>query len=380
VFCLGIGLALTAGASLARTRQVRIKWPSREFRDLQSALDAAPDNAIIEIKAGIYQIDQPLIVSGKKVVIRGAGAAFSGEYSRTPTTHLIGPSPHEVVDERGNVVLRAEAVQGLWNFIAADVVIEDMNLTGFDAGIVARPDDRGESGPTQVRNVVISGTGRGILSTAPADLSVEQCRISDTKWNGISFAPKFTFPGPLPVLNVTGTVLVEPEGAGIYFENAIAFVSDVDVLSAETGGVVGVASTSFIDHSNFIGNHKAGLLLAGGFSDIEDNTILGTQASLQGTLGDGITLWSLNEQMQADVQDNLIMTSHRAGVSSFGAWVDLADNDIFCATFDLFGTDFDSFVFELNDLSGNECGCGQVGPCAATGDGLEPPPPVGGLE
>jgi hypothetical protein len=103
-----------------------------------------------------------------------------------------------------------------------------------------------------------------------------------------------------------------------------------------------------------------------GSSQIENNLIQATQASLEGVLGDGVTLWSLNQQMQADV--------------SFGAWADLMDNDIYCATFDLFGADVGYFQTQLNDLSANQCGCGQIKPCAAIGDGWEPPPPVGGLE
>lgn len=377
---LGIGLALTAATSAARSRPVKIKWPSRESRDLQSAIDAAPDNAIVEIKAGVYEVSDPILVRGKRLVIKGAGSGFAGATARTPITHLIGPPPSPVLDERGDLVLRAEAVQGLWNFVAAGGVIQDMNLTGFDAAIVHKPGDRGDTGPVEVRNVVISHTGRGILSLSASNLSVESCTITNTRWNDISFAPRFISPGLLPTLQVKATVLVEPEGAGIYFANTLAFLDGVTVLSADTGGVVGIESASLIQNSDFIGNRKAGILLVDGSSQIESNLIQATQVSLEGVLGDGVTLWSLNQQMQAHVSDNLIFSSARAGISSFGAWLDLMENDIFCATFDLFGADSGNFQFQLNDLSGNQCGCGQIKPCAAMGDGLEPPPPVGGLE
>jgi hypothetical protein len=359
---------------------VKIKWPSREYRDLQSAIDAAPDNAIIEIKAGVYQISDPIIVSGKRLVINGAGSGFAGAAAQTPITHLIGPPASPVLDERGDLVLRAEAVQGLLTFVAAGGVIQDMNLTGFDAAIVNKPGDRGDSGPVAVRNLVISHTGRGILSLSASGLSVESCTITNTRWNGISFAPRLINPGLLPTLQVKATVLVEQEGAGIYFANTFAFLDDVTVLSADTGGVVGIESASLIQNSDFIGNRKAGILLVDGSSQIENNLIQATQASVEGVLGDGVTLWSLNQQMQADVSDNLIFSSARAGISSFGAWADLMDNDIFCVTFDLFGADVGNFQSQLNDLSGNQYGCGQIKPCAAIGDGLEPPPPVGGLE
>jgi hypothetical protein len=178
-------------------------------------------------------------------------------------------------------------------------------------------------------------------------------------------------------------VIVEPEGAGIYFANTIAFLDGVWVAGADTGGVVGVSSSSFILNSSFTGNTKAGIQLVDGFSKIENNVIVGTHAQDLGAedvLGDGITLWSLDNLMHAQLFDNLILGSDRAGVSAFGALVEMADNDIFCSAFDLGIEDFGSFAGEYVDLNGNECGCGLTEPCLAKSYELKPPPPVGGLE
>jgi hypothetical protein len=377
--------AMAMAVSGERTSRARIRWPSREFRDLQAALDAAPNDAVVEIKAGVYRIDQPLVVRGKRLRIVGAGSGRERTPTRShgPITHLAGPAPRPVVDERGNLVLRAEAVQGLWHCVGAELLFEDIRLSGFDAAIVSTSAGGRTADPVEVRSVVIADTGRGILSLTPADLTVESCTIQDTAWNGISLAPGSEFPGVLPTLIVADSSIINPGGAGIYFEHSLAFFDQVGVQGALAGGIVGVASGSFIHNSVIINNRKAGILLAGGFSEIENNLILQTHATLINNLfGDGVSLWSLDQQMQADLSNNLIGDSERAGFSSFGAWADLTDNLILCASFDVISEDFDGFQSLLTDSGGNLCGCGgQFGACAATGVGpLEPPGPVGGLE
>jgi len=204
-----------------------IQWPSAEFRSLQSALDAAPESAVIEIAEGTYEIEAPLTVRGKRLLIIGAG---SGRKREERITRLVGPPPNPVVDERGNLVLRAEAVEGLWNLVAADVQIKHMQLSGFDAGIVSKPDNERSSGPTTVKDVTITDTGRGILSLSTADLSVKDCTIQRTRWNAISFGPKFVDFNSVPNLTTKALTLIDPQHAGIYFENTFAFIDDVNVL------------------------------------------------------------------------------------------------------------------------------------------------------
>ncbi len=380
IFLLALGPALTEAATGRESGRVTIEWPSREFPELQAAINAAPDNAIIQIREGVYQIDEPLFVRGKQLVIVGAG---SGRQREDRLTHLVGPPPRPVLDDRGNLVLRAEAVEGLWNFVAANVVIKDMKVTGFDAGIVSKPDEERGSGPTVVKDVVITDTGRGILSLSSSDLSVEDCTISRTQWNAISFGPKFPNLEIPANLTASAVTLIDPDGAGIYFENTLAYIDAAAVLGAQAGGIVGLASSSFILDSALVGNTEAGVLLMGGFSQIENNTILGTSPLQGDILGDGISLWSSGsgqQQMQAFVADNLIQSSERAGISVFGATVDLLDNNIFCSAFDMVRAEYAGFVDVVNDLGGNQCGCGMLEICAAVGGEPTPPPPVGGLE
>jgi hypothetical protein len=83
-------------------------------------------------------------VKGKRLVIRGAGSGLDHARRREPlqpegrVTRLVGPPPQRVKDERGNIILHADAVQGLLNATASDLVVEGLHISGFDAGIVAR--------------------------------------------------------------------------------------------------------------------------------------------------------------------------------------------------------------------------------------------------
>jgi hypothetical protein len=149
-------------------------WPSPDFRDLQAAIDAAPDGATLELGPGVFAIREPLQVKGKRLVIRGAGSGLDharGRESRQPegpVTRLVGPPPQRVKDERGKIVLHADAVQGLLNATASDLVVEGLHISGFDAGIVARDGDDGRTGTTLVRDLHVSDTGRGILMRSSA--------------------------------------------------------------------------------------------------------------------------------------------------------------------------------------------------------------------
>src|SRR5438105_14397398 len=130
---------MTAARASAGAERGEIRWPAPGLRDLQAAIDAAPDGATIRIREGVYEIGAPLFVRGKRLTIVGVG---NGLRTRR-ATQLVGPPPQPVVDERGDLVLRGDAVQGLFNFIGADVVVKNIRLSGFDAAIVTKADERG---------------------------------------------------------------------------------------------------------------------------------------------------------------------------------------------------------------------------------------------
>ena len=78
-----------------------LRWPSPEFRDLQAAIDAAPDGATLELGPGVFAIREPLQVKGKRLVIRGAGSGLDHARGREPrrpegpVTPIGGPSAPE---------------------------------------------------------------------------------------------------------------------------------------------------------------------------------------------------------------------------------------------------------------------------------------------
>ena len=135
--------------------------------------------------------------------------------------------------------------------------------------------------------------------------------------------------------------MIDPAGAGIYFEHASPVIENTSVTGASHGGIVGVASVSFISETAIIDCAEDGILLQGGWSDIHDNEIWGTTSVLvdnQQLYGDGASfLESPGHPMTATLHDNVINYSDRAGVSSFGANVTLGDNGISCSALDLDG-------------------------------------------
>jgi len=152
-------------------------------------------------------------------------------------THLVAPRARPVTDAAGNLVLPAEAVTGLFNAIGAEVVIRDLMVTGADAAVLARNDERGNSGMTLVKDVVIAGAGRGILSLGSGDLLVSGCEITNTLWHGVSVDNASLATDNL--LLVDETKILTPICAGIYFANTTGFFSGVSVSGASCGGIVG---------------------------------------------------------------------------------------------------------------------------------------------
>jgi hypothetical protein len=349
-------------------RQVRIHWPAGG-RGLQATLDAAPDGARLVIGAGEFAVTQPLVVAGKHLTIVGAGRG---------RTRFIGPAPQPVVDARGAVILPAASVEGVWSFVGANVTIARMTLVGFDAGIVTTPDAAGLSGATIVHNVDIADTGRGILALADGDLTVTHSTISNTRWNGISFAP-VRVRAFVPTLHLEQMKVVDPANAAIHCTSGNEVLSNVIAAKGKSGGLVAIGCTTDVGSSLFSNNTKMGIQIAGGTATIHDTKIINTHSD-NGVFGDGINLFDWNGQpAYAVITDCSISYTERAGVSVFGSDASLANNTISCAAFDLDG-EADPLPYAFHDNMGNVCGCPAVDMCKASSSQLAPPPPVGGLE
>jgi len=361
-----------------------IRWPAPGLRDLQSAIDVAPDGATIQVAPGVYEISQPIFVHQRLTVV-GAGSGLTGPGQ---VTSLMGPTPQPVVDERGQLVLLATDVKGLFNVIGAGAVtFKDIQLSGFDAGIVGKNDAGGNAAPIAVENVVITNTGRGILFLSTANLTVRDCIIANTLWHGISVAPQLGGALLIPVLQVADAVIVNPAGAGIYFAFVAAHIEFADILGARAGGIVGFhgqAGTSILD-SFLLANTEFGIqLFDTADAEIGNNRIVDTFATADGNFGTGVTVFSSEPAVllsKADLHDNQIDTSALDGVLSFASDVTLQNDLITCSTFDLDVESVGGVLGSFEDGGGNLCGCPDaVNSCVVSSSQVLPPKMVGGLQ
>jgi hypothetical protein len=355
----------TLAGSEGRTR---LEWPSREFPTLQDAVEAAADGALITIRPGIHHIREPIVIA-KRLRIAGA------ESGRRPVgrTVLVGPPPRRVVDERGNVVLRAEAARGMFTVLGARLAIRNLVITGFDAAIVAK-DERGEAASAHAADLVIARTGRGILSLASGQLAVEKTDIISTLWHAISVKPPVAIPNTS--LSVDQTNIYQPLCAGIYFSNTTAVLTNVTVSGALCGAIVGFRSKALIFDSLLMDNQYAGIVLVEADSPlIRGNSITGTLKNNLQLGGDGISLFL---STGAFLDENAIHYSVRAGVGVYASPAGLVDNTITCSGFDIDYEAHDGMPAVIpTDLGGNLCGCGvPLGECSAVSSVLAPTPPI----
>jgi hypothetical protein len=356
-----------------------LKWPSPEFRDLQAAIDAAPDGATLELGPGVFAIREPLHVKGKRLVIRGAGSGLDHARGREPlrpegpVTRLVGPPPQKVKDAKGNLILRADAVQGLLNATASDLAVEGLHISGFDAGIVARDGDDGRTGRTLMRDLHVSDTGRGILMRSSGGGSLTDSRIDRSAWNGISVSGR----GDVFMKKVT---IGEAEGAGIYIaEGSSSLIIRVNVIAAANGGIVAFKSKVVVMDSLVAVNGKAGILLyeAQGYPFLQGNEIVYTLAQPGG--GWGIGILGLGSTVNA--AGNLLLENELSGAVAFGGLVYIGDNQIQCSPFDLIVEPYQGALGDFENLGGNECSCAGVAhPCVQESSGLQPPELMGGEE
>jgi hypothetical protein len=398
------------GRTMAQGRDelVTIQWPSREFPTIQSALDALPDGGVLEIDEGEYFVEEPISVTGKRVIIKGAGSGVKFEKDcekskllddiaelddidkqsiideiigivktdEKPFTHLVGPPPQPVLDKWGNLLLPAQDVEGLFNFTGATGVVTDVKLSGFDAGIAIKGDGSRERAPVMIENVHICDTGRGILSLL-SDNEVIVCNttIQDTLWNGISVVGQDLH----PFVFYSGTIL-NTNHAGLFFKNTEVCVNDVVVYSNEYGGILAYNSWGNIANSKILDNNFAGIALyeCPSFQIILNKIVWNNPLLVSGFFGDGITLM---DSQNIDVLDNFVAQSARAGLSNFWSFAALANNKFQCAGYELEGENYMGKNYQFVDNGGNGCGCPTPdGACVVESAGLSPPEPAAPIE
>lgn len=388
LFLLVVGLALSEAVAGEGTNRVTIKWPSPEFRDLQSAIDAAPpDGATIKIAKGTFDITEPLTIAGKRIKIKGAGSGKERDGKEKSLTHLRGPRPSGVVDSRLAV--------SMFNYVGGGGTLQDLKLSGFDVVITSRDDDGGRAEPLEVRNTVITASGRGIIWRAQAEVDLFKVEISNMLGIGfmllngkLSFANVvitdiedigiYIHPPPgtcAPADNtIKNTQLVFCKGPGILVYQTCALIDQSQVGFCGGGGIWAVQAHVEVLNCNLELNLVVGIGAVEAFIVIYNNSIhLTLPHPDTGKFGDGVCLVADVAPTIAFVFDNNIQESARAGVSSMGSEANLGGNTINLSSFDLVGENWKGHSFNFIDLGNNTC---DAMGCQAASPGIEPPEPV----
>jgi hypothetical protein len=362
-----LGLALLVAATSAAAEPPR----PVDSRDLQALIDAAPDGGRVELSADVIQLDEPLLIRGKRLTIHGAGDGRDGGEA----TILRGPAARPVVDDRGAVILPIASARGLFELVDAEVELRDLSLSGFDAGVVVRDERAGGGGETILKGLTISHTGRGIISLSPRALEIKDSLIDSPLWHGIALALPAPSGAPSGLFKIDTTEIINPLCAGIYFENALVEIKGVFVGGAFCGAIAGDKSFAEIKNSVLLDNRKYGIGLRETYAELT-NVLIKNTKELNGLFGDGIVLAATpNAALQpvVKVKDVTVKDSERAGLSAFGTSVSLKNASFCCQTFDLNAEPYLGEFATLIDLGGNQCGCPDAtGACTTVG---APAPP-----
>jgi hypothetical protein len=349
-----------------------------DFSTMQEAIDALADGGILRIAEGRHHIGEPVFVTGRNIVIQGAGSGLKSNNIRfgnkKRSTYLVGPEPQPVLDERGNVILPLERAGAMFNMVASSTVIRGLSLSGFDVGIFIKDSAEGRSGSTTINDVLVSNTGRGIASLSSGEVIIESCGVQETAWHGVVSSTSPLDPLP-PRLQVLWTFIKDVTGAALYFNNTFGIVTAGEITGAKEGGIVCFECDLIVMNSHIYSNHKYGIVMltAKNMPAIVGNVIEDTYPSLDnGYFGDGIAmaLSSIN------VWDNFVKNSARAGLSNFGGHAVLGNNLLQCAGPYLLADEYMSNAYTFVDGEGNYCGCpSATGSCVVETIGFDPPNP-----
>lgn len=174
VMLLGfIGMMETARAAPRDTRPhvVRPSGSADDSAAIQQAIDRARDGETIRFGPGVFRIGRPLQVAGKRLTLTGNGG------SGRRRTEFAGPASRDLEP--------ADRAEGLVNYEArGGGVLERMLLRGGANGIVAHDRD-GTTAALVVDDTVITQTGRGILWSSDAALTVRRTTVVDVSSHGI---------------------------------------------------------------------------------------------------------------------------------------------------------------------------------------------------
>ncbi|KYF52068.1 hypothetical protein BE08_21325, partial [Sorangium cellulosum] len=122
-------------------------------------------------------------------------------------------------------------------------------------------------------------------------------------------------------------------------------------------------------------NHSFGVTIFRSDAAIEASVVRATQASGDGTRGDGVAVRSYGEPATATITSTVVESNARAGVSTFSAAVVLVSSAVRCNRLDLNGREeVENQPFTFDGSKDNVCGCeAPVSPCPVETATLSPP-------
>lgn len=356
--------------------------PSPEAPTLQTGIDLVADGGTVKIAAGVYEVDQPILVIGKAITIKGAGSSRRVKPGKNRVTQLVAATPTEVVD--------AELATGVINYIGGGGVLKDLDLSGGDACVVGR-DLEGSARALAIEDMCMANTGRAVLWKAPAELSVVDTNIENCIWNGIVVAPGSFI--SLWEVTFSDVHMQDVENIGYLVMDSNAYFEDLFVSGCKSGGIVLYRSLFGVVDCHLLGNSLAGIAAYTSAGVIIDNAIWLTAPIPTGpneeAYGDAVAAWICPLIIMSG---NSVDFNSRAAVVSLGSVVEMDSNLMAANSFDMQVEDVPAWAFgaepsqemkgDLKDLGGNLCGSTfpPTEPCLAQSTGLEPPGPPAPIE
>jgi hypothetical protein len=238
-------------------------------------------------------------------------------------------------------------------------------LRGGDTGVHGNARE-GARTTSEIRDVFITETGRGILWRSNSDLTVKGTHISNTLWHGIS-----VHTDSATQLTLTDLLLELGEGFGIYSIVGCPTINNPLVGGWALGGIGIFGGCANIFGGALFDNFYAGIRLTNSFAFVSGTQIVNTHPrSSDGAFGDGV-IATLSAVTLSGLD---IEGSERAGITSLGSHVSLGATLLNCNAIDLDGEMFGSELPVISDLGGNTCKCGEhVVACQVKSIKLAPP-------
>jgi hypothetical protein len=407
---------------------------------VQQGVDAAMAGAVVAIAAGVYAESVSIDSQAVQLWGRCPDMVQLGDDIGLTITGATGTEVHRlaVVTTSGTAVSVGNAddvvLDRLWIRGATTGLQVDDDLGPASATI---RDSLVES--TELDGVSVSGAAltldRVVIHAAPEHLDTYEgvgLSVLESPTSGVpstvELRRSLLEQGAQGNVNAEGSVVVvedsvlrDPQqvsnlwtGSGFFGTTAAEMTIRRSVLSGHTGfGAVSTDSSLRIEHTVITGGHPTiaavssgavaslagnpedpttlvvvdslldgvighGVLALGGTIELDRTWVRGTHAQPDGRFGDGAVLMGSDDPAYGEIRQSRIEGSDRAGVAVFGSSLAIGDTQLECNPIQLDGEPDEGLDFTIEDLGGNECGCGdQTEVCRVVSAELEPPDPLG---